>query len=305
MKLRFFLLMLAVTALAAAQNPRSTMRLEVQGGQVGVMSGPAGELPPTFEFMWAESFAGRPVKGAPYSAESVTESTQMLMDGNRIYRKSSTKLYRDSQGRTRREQNLEMIGPWAASGEPRQVISINDPVADVSYSLDPQNRTAHKSDVLVDVRRRVETLVDKKVAEAGERRERPPRLEGPIRVEGGNTFAVAGGIGRYDSRNAVKEDLGKREFEGVVAEGTRITHTIPAGQIGNDLPINIVSETWYAPELQMTVYSKRSDPRTGETVTRLINIRREEQPKSLFEVPADYTLKEASRFKVVRPKEEI
>ena len=80
-------------------------------------------------------------------------------------------------------------------------------------------------------------------------------------------------------------------IEGVEAEGTRTTTTIPAGQIGNDLPINIVSEQWYSPELQLLVMTKHSDPRTGETTYRLTNISRAELDHSLFEVPADYTLR--------------
>ncbi len=68
----------------------------------------------TFEFVSTEmSFGGRVVKGAPYSAEAVTESNQVLSDGNRISRRSTAKLYRDSEGRTRREQTLDSIGPWA------------------------------------------------------------------------------------------------------------------------------------------------------------------------------------------------
>ena len=42
--------------------------------------------------------------GAPYSAEAVTESTQVLADGNRINQKSVTRVYRDGEGRTRREE---------------------------------------------------------------------------------------------------------------------------------------------------------------------------------------------------------
>src|SRR5579872_7151274 len=44
------------------------------------------------------------VKNAPYSAQAVTETTQRLVDGNRIARKTTASLYRDSEGRTRREE---------------------------------------------------------------------------------------------------------------------------------------------------------------------------------------------------------
>jgi hypothetical protein len=88
------------------------------------------------------------------------------------------------------------------------------------------------------------------------------------------------------------ESLGKRNVEGVIAEGTRTTITIPAGEMGNDRPIEIVSERWLSPELQTVVMTRHNDPRFGETTYRLTNIVRAEPPRSLFEVPPDYQVKE-------------
>ena len=84
------------------------------------------------------------------------------------------------------------------------------------------------------------------------------------------------------------ESLGKQLIEGVEAEGTRMTVTIPAGKIGNDRPLEIISERWESPELQVVVLSKHIDPFAGETTYRLTNLKRAEQPAALFEVPADY-----------------
>jgi len=94
------------------------------------------------------------------------------------------------------------------------------------------------------------------------------------------------------NENAVKEDLGKQTIEGVEAQGTRVTITIPTGEIGNERPIEIVNERWYSPELQMDVLTRHDDPRTGETTYRLTNINRAEPVRSLFEVPTDYTISE-------------
>jgi hypothetical protein len=91
------------------------------------------------------------------------------------------------------------------------------------------------------------------------------------------------------------ESLGKQTIEGLEAEGTRSTTTIPAGEIGNRLPIDIVDERWYSPELQTLVMSKHHDPRSGDTIYRLTNINRSEPDRSLFEVPLDYTLNDASK----------
>ncbi|HEU0185099.1 MAG TPA: hypothetical protein VFS27_07275 [Blastocatellia bacterium] len=101
--------------------------------------------PSRFAFIQSEfSFGGPMVKGAPYSAEAVTETIQTLGDGNRIIQTSSSKIYRDGEGRTRREQSLKAIGPWAVSGEAPVMISIDDPVASVHYSLNSNTKTAHK-----------------------------------------------------------------------------------------------------------------------------------------------------------------
>jgi hypothetical protein len=89
------------------------------------------------------------------------------------------------------------------------------------------------------------------------------------------------------------ETLGTKEIEGVKADGTRVTVTIAAGAIGNQAPIEIVSERWFSPDLQAVVYSRRSDPRFGETIYRLTNIVRAEPPAELFQVPPDYKVEEA------------
>jgi hypothetical protein len=88
------------------------------------------------------------------------------------------------------------------------------------------------------------------------------------------------------------ETLGKRTFDGIEAEGTRTVSTIPAGSIGNERPIEIVSERWYSAELQTVVMTRHSDPRTGDNVYRLENINRTEPQANLFQVPADYTVSE-------------
>jgi hypothetical protein len=88
------------------------------------------------------------------------------------------------------------------------------------------------------------------------------------------------------------EQLGTQVIEGVVAEGTRSTITIPAGTIGNEQPIKVVSERWTSPELKVLVQSRQLDPRFGETTYRLTNIARAEPSPSLFEVPPDFTLVE-------------
>jgi TonB family protein len=104
-------------------------------------------------------------------------------------------------------------------------------------------------------------------------------------ADGGYRVEYFGG-----GKRAKSESLGKQLIEGVQAEGTRTTVTLTAGEIGNELPIAIINERWYSPELQTTIMSRQMDPRFGETVYRMTNIDRGEPDKSLFEVPADYTV---------------
>ena len=269
--------------------------------------GPFGPVPPEDTFMFVSSemhFDGKLVKGAPYSAQAVTESIQVLGDGNRITNKSVASVYRDSEGRTRREHTLRAIGPFATAGDPPQTIFISDPVANMSYALDPRSQVARKMPPM---------RFEYKMAgppngppPVGEMPAGPPPLHAvpAERVEGQSQFffrtrepmGTQGGVvmewqGGQEQRGKT-EQLGKQIIEGVSAEGTRNTSTIPAGAIGNERPLEIVSERWFSPELQIVVMTRHSDPRFGETVYRLTNISRDEPARSLFEVPANYTVKE-------------
>lgn len=292
-------------------------------------------LPPganTFSFVNSEFvFDGKPIKGAPYSADAVTETTQVLGDGNRIVNRSTATLYRDSEGRTRREQTLKSIGGVTSGALPLQTIMISDPVAGVSYSLDPGTRTAHKSPMgSFTFQRAVPSAAapngGANIIFSGVGPETSPARVGIATSAGVGSGIIAttapttaGGVapttaapsvtwstqpnggGGYQvitragrSENVNKEDLATQTIEGVAATGTRTTFTIPAGQIGNEGPINIVDERWFSKDLQTIVMTRHSDPRSGETVYRLTNINRSEPDHSLFEVPGDYQIKEPS-----------
>ena len=238
------------------------------------------------------SFGGKPVKGAPYSAEAVTESTQTLSDGNRIQRKSSASVFRDSEGRTRREQTLSAIGPWAASGDAPQTIFIDDSVAGVHYILNPKDRTARKILVPSGKGEFTASFADAEKLRVASTPHQTMRFERRVAGPGETIAFQASGTFESPLPKPETEALGKRVIEGVEAEGTRTIMTIPAGQVGNELPIQVVSESWFSAELQAVVMSKHSDPRMGETTYRLTGINRSEQSRSLFEVPADYKIEE-------------
>ncbi len=217
----------------------------------------------------ALGFDGRVVTGAPYSAQAVSETTQALADGNTINRKTTAAVARDSQGRTRREETLSNIGPWSTDGQARSMVFINDPVANANYVLDASRHTANK--MAVPQFRAHQKAVESSAA------------------SGDNVLHARK---RLDSANIKKESLGTQTVGGVAAEGTRLTHTIPAGQIGNARPIDIVDEQWVSPDLKVVVMSKHTDPRSGTTTYTLTNIQRAEPDVSLFAVPSDYTVQQ-------------
>jgi len=242
--------------------------------------------------------------GAPYSAEAVTEANQLLADGNRINRKTVSRVYRDGEGRTRREE-LDASGVVVS-------VSIVDPVAHVSYVLDPASRSAYRDPIQMampmtagrgrgpGVMRRSPDGVPgdmqeraKMTAEEAARMKEvvPPPPPPPPPMPGMPGFKTA--LDEPVSNIAAHEDLGKQNIEGVAANGLRSITTIPAGDIGNLQPIKVVSEQWFSPDLQVLVMTRHTDPRSGETIYKLQNIVRAEPDRSLFTVPADYTLKES------------
>ena len=264
--------MIALIALAAGAFAQGPPPGRGGRGRMG-FDGPPGPGGQTVEYGAGILRAG--VKNAPFSADAVTESSHTLADGNRIHQTLNLKVYRDSEGRTRREQAVNLNG-LAPDANMRQMVFINDPVTGINYSLNAQERTGTKSV------RNGDGRGFQRLSQDASGRGPGPRDGGP-----GARQARMGGVAPKT------ESLGRQTIEGVPADGRRTTMTIPAGQAGNELPILIVTETWYSPDLQGTVLSKHSDPRNGETVTRLSNISRGEPAHALFEAPADYKLTES------------
>lgn len=295
----------------------------------------------------------RMVKNAPYSALAVSERLQQLADGNQIERRTRTASYRDSAGRTRLEVQDD-------KGNLRTV-TINDPVANTTWILNPRTRSAtrlprpdlsrigaeaaraaaeaartsaHAARSAADAARsaanaqrsRIEQMrkegklpgvevsegpngrqivVRRIENKGGGQRETVRVIEVPALAAGalsgadpqvlaariGPLVAGAAGDARWAAK-AVRRDLGTREFDGVKAEGKLRSYEIPAGEVGNRAPIEVADESWYAPDLQVTVYAKHSDPRSGDYVYRLEDLKRGEPDSALFTVPADYTVRD-------------
>lgn len=238
------------------------------------------------------------VQGAPYTATITNESVQILADGNRIVQTSTGTIARDSMGRTRQDAPLPTIGNMTPANAPH-IVFIQDPVAQTSYTLNLTDKTATKMPAIMSammpppLSASALQFVDAapipaQIAVSGVA-VRARAVEGDRAVQ---TFAISKVDGEFSGKPQT-EDLGSQNMEGVLANGTRVTRTIPAGQIGNDKAISIVTEVWTSPELKTIVYSKRSDPRMGDQTFKLTNIVRAEPDPTLFAIPPDFKVTEA------------
>ena len=258
------------------------------------------------------------IKGAPYSADTVVEGIQTLADGNRIVRKTTGLVYRDGEGRTRREEDVTLStmttnGPVTSL---RKTISIVDPIAGFSYSLDPEHKIAWKTPAggAGAIMGKLEmTIADQRKVEAeklaaAEKMKTEPGDDSKLKAaadEKKMRAAAAGGSVSFERRGyatAPETPLEHKRIEGVAVEGRKTTTVIPAGQVGNEQPITITSEEWRSTELNVLVLTRHSDPRTGESSYRLTNIIRAEPDRSLFMVPPDYTIKETGIRRMIEPR---
>lgn len=218
------------------------------------------------------------VTGAPYTGVEVTTRQQVLAGGNVIQSQQQTTIYRDSQGRVRTESTVQHKQA-GASQTPTTVVTIHDPVAGVMRHIDTQNRIVHESPI--------------RTGGPG----RGPNPNGAPRngaAPGVRTFSGRGPNAQHAADpNVTTENLGLQTVNGVAANGTRITRTIPAGAMGNAQAIQSVREVWTSVDLKVPVMVKTSDPRFGTTVTQLTNIARSEPDAALFQTPAGYTVQKA------------
>lgn len=220
---------------------------------------PKGPSQPNAQFIAAElRFGDRLVKGQPFSAETLIEDTKRLFDGSTATKRRSGAIYRDGEGRTRREQPLEMVGGVNIVGtdnKPQMLVFINDFSAGSQIFLDLNNKVARKSFL---------------PNGAPPMEPRPPA-------------------------NAKIESLGTKMLEGVSVDGTREVIEIPAGQVGNERPMQAIVEKWFSKELQVMVMSRHVDPIAGEHIFKLVNIKRAEPDPQVFAVPAGFRVEGLAR----------
>jgi hypothetical protein len=224
----------------------------------------------TVVFLGGGSLGGQGVTGSPVSAREETKTVQTLGDGTQLESSDVTQFYRDSQGRTRIER----------PNQARSTIQIVDPVASVRLVLDPAAKSATRV-TMVSMAARGGRGGAVGVAVAAATYTAVQELN--VRLTGMKSSA---------SQQFKQEDLGLQMQNGVMAEGTRVTRTIPAGAIGNNRDIHMVNEQWYSKDLQMMVKTINSDPRFGTTTYEMTNISQAAPDAGLFMIPAGYTITE-------------
>ena len=266
----------AVFSLAAFGQEAPPPPPDLMAQQEPMGRGPGAPGGPAFhhmELLGVGGFhGGKVVTGAPFTAVAVTEFSHSLADGNKISNTHQVTLYRDSQGRFRKEGTMPPMGDLSVA-QPHSFVVIDDPVAGKGFLLNPDKKVAHVMAIPNHGRKggRPAKEFDAGVAPAG-----------PDAIDSAETSSL----------NVTKESLGTQTINGISAQGTRFTRLIAAGTIGNNKPITVTREVWYSPDLQMVVQSKHSDPRFGDTVYSLTNIQRTEPAANLFTVPSDFTVEE-------------
>ena len=282
------------------------------------------------------------VKGVPFSADATSESVQMMFDGNKIVRTVKSGLFRDGEGRFRREEMPKPVGVGTFVETPKS-ISIFDPVAGLKFFLNSSSKTVRQEEIKnkkfeqekrqqENAKRQEENI--KRQEEKAKRQEADVKRQLKLEKQKENSNENSNSNSNDDdgkktnpsktktltgarqpeksqipispkmpnapsisllAKGEVKtESLGTRKIEGVEAEGTRSTKTILAGEIGNERTFEIVYERWFSKDLQLIVFSKYTDPRFGEQIYQLTNIKRSEPDAELFKVPADYRVDDNS-----------
>lgn len=271
----------AVAVLASLASAQQVIREDVMER----LPRPVAGAQPTV--MVFSRMGGDGVKNAPYSADTITETTQVLADGNRIVRSNKSSFARDGQGRTRHQTQIQHLGPLGQTEQPLVSVFISDPVAKTAYQLDARAKTVTRTPL---------------TPGPGNARELNIRVPAPgVEPAAGVTSIVRTEVRMHtiddgrgiagahaNGRNVKAEDLGEKSFEGVMARGQRTTLTIPPGEAGNEKALEIVTEHWHSAAIKAPVYTRHYDPRFGETITRLANVQLGEPSAHLFEVPADY-----------------
>jgi hypothetical protein len=229
--------------------------------------------------------------GKPFSATVTTQTAQTYLDGTHVSQTTTTVQYRDAEGRTR----IERSEPGVSASGPAKSITIRDPVAGVSYNLNPAEKTAVKLVMPGNPAGPAGAPAaggrggrggGRGDSASGSNSDAPARIQQAL----SDLKDMAAVQAARNNQNDIVEDLGTATVNGVPAHGTRITTVVPVGAIGNDKEFRSVTERWFSPDLNLLIKSVSTDPRFGTTTYELTNVSRQSPDPSLFQPPADYNI---------------
>jgi hypothetical protein len=215
------------------------------------------------------------MSGHPYSATIKETFEQKLGDGNSIHSVTRTKQARDSTGKTMSEFAVECLR--GEDGQPELMLNVRvtDPVAKESLRWQVNGMTPK-------VVRISHYLDSTPLTDDMAERQKMMQIHQPSR----NEFHT--------------EKLGSKTICGMVVEGSRRVRTIPAGEEGNEQPLEVIDETWRSRELGFALMMINDDPRRGRTTIEYEALNLGEPDPALFSPPADYKIEEQV-MKVVAP----
>jgi hypothetical protein len=238
----------------------------------GTIARAQGSPPCTFG---VTSFAssGVPSKtDAPYSATLKTSFEQKLPDGNAIRGFNVTHQSRDSKGRTMNEMATGCTR--GEDGQPKERMAVN--------VFDPTTNTMMNWQVDDLIPKIVHVfhmqIPDCKQPTADEAAEQKKRLQTAAKTQ------------RHDETRF--ENLGSKTVDGVLVEGMRTVRTIPVGEEGNDLPLEVINEQWTSKELGLTLIRIDDDPRRGRTTIEFEALSFGEPDPAVFAAPSGYKIVE-------------
>lgn len=255
---------IAVMALALG----TALTLTAQQGPQNAPGGPGGPRPgfgPRMGFFpgpgpWGFGGPGGPggpvVTNQPYAATEKTVDMRTNKDGKKVTHEVPERNWRDAVGRTRVEVTL----PAEGKRPEMHHAEIFDPVAHTITSLDFAKKVA----------------IVRHLPPPRDGHRRPPQEDRPQHTPPGVTVT----------------DLPGKEIAGVYATGKEIKRTIPAGAHGNPEPIVEISKRYVSPDLKIVMYSSEDGPR-NKMEHAVTSLERVDPNEALFEVPQDFTVKDA------------
>jgi len=204
------------------------------------------------EWMYGEHIPAVP--GLPFFAKAELETVNQLQNGTLITHKTYNLIARDGQGRTHNEARNWI--DLTTGAEPRLTrIELYDPATRLRTNLYPLTKIA---------------------------RQWPLGTPGPIPAPSPQSPPA--------KPETTRENIGSESIEGLPVRGVRVSQTYPAGALGNDRPLTVVTEYWYLEALRLNLLTKRSDPRYGEQTVRVTELVRQEPDAAMFAIPDEYKL---------------